>query len=70
LVANKKNLDDFKKYNTGILAILKFWGNAQGLSDAYVAAERDRVKKEKEWIRKEKERIEREKREAELKKAE
>jgi hypothetical protein len=31
LVANKKNMDEHNKFNKGILAIMRFFGNAEAL---------------------------------------
>jgi len=36
LVANRKSLDDNKKYNKGITSIMNYWGNGKALCDAYV----------------------------------
>lgn len=70
LVANKKNMDEHKKYNKGIVQLMNFWGNGKALCDAYVEAEREKVRQEQERIRREKERKERERKERELKKQE
>ncbi len=50
LLANKKNMDEFKRYNKGIIAIMNFWGNGKGLCDAYVEQEREKVRLEQERI--------------------
>jgi len=49
---------------------MNFWGNGKQLCDAYIEAEREKIRQEQERIRQEKERIEKIKREAELKRAE
>jgi hypothetical protein len=70
LVANKKNMDEHKKYNKGIVQLMNFWGNGKALCDAYVEAEREKVRIEQERIRREKERKEKERKEREAKKKE
>ncbi len=70
LVSNKKIHDEHGKHNKGIVAIMKFFGNAEALLQHYIEEEKEKVWLEKERIRLEKERIEKERREAELKRLE
>ncbi len=63
LVANKKNHDEHGKHNKGIVAIMRFFGNAEALLQHYIEEEKEKIRLEKERIRQEKEWIEKERRE-------
>ena len=51
LVANKKNHDEHGKHNKGIVAIMRFFGNAEALLQHYIEEEKEKVRLEKERIR-------------------
>jgi len=51
LVANKKALEDSKRYNKGITALMNYWGNGKALCDAYVEQEKEKIRREQERIR-------------------
>ncbi len=55
LVANKKNHDEHGKHNKGIVAIMRFFGNAEALLQHYIEEEKEKIRLEKERIRQEKE---------------
>ena len=70
LVSNKKCIDETNKFDNGIIELMNFWGNGEGLCQSYVDNEREKIRREKERIRLEREKIERERQEKEKAEAE
>lgn len=50
LVSNKKSHDDNGKHNKGIVAIMRFFGNAEVLLQHYIEEEKEKLRIEKERI--------------------
>lgn len=48
LVSNKKIHDEHGKHNKGIVAIMKFFGNAEALLQHYIEEEKEKIRLEKE----------------------